>query len=688
MFTQNTFRILDGNKYIKNVTDDQGRMLWRQGKEKTVSGAFPLSMTPSRIKPIVHNIITGNSVRTITIDGTEYVVPDGYTLLDYLQGDKTSYIEIPSITISTTDELYAEFYANNAGNRIFGVNGYTRCYVAVSGTGTGSFCGGAYAVPLSAWHIGDHVLNTVKMNASGYTVNGTTYSWSGTLSDQTLENFEINEIRAAPHGSATSVAMFKTFYIKKSDGTYKLNLVQAKNSSNAIGMYDFVTGTFFTNAGSGSFTAGAELPLPTNPLGVKGCGEKTENLWDKSKSTTNWINGSGAVVHYPDGSAQMSDYVECNAGDTLTVCGFYNGDVFSYGQLEICWYNSAKTFLNRMTINNAASVSATAPAHAAYCKFGVYKHADTSIINHDTICVKGSTAPTSYIPYGYKLTELIASNCGMVDMGTLNWTKNTSSGVTYFCTNIRDLKQDLSYATIYCVKYGSGTLGNLPAGNKRISQWASSSKSYNRISIRDDDFDNETKFKSAMSGEYLFYQRTTDSEWQAPTTIAVYIDKPLGEVSTYADTFDFADGSHVENVGVKVLDGTESWTEKSSGTKHIYYTSITDRKTGGDDKHGSCSHFDFSTATSARAEDLTMFFYSSTATGFRYDAITSLTDWKAYIAAQYAAGTPVTVWYPLATPVTTQHTAVPVTPAQGTNYVDVITDVKPSSGEITYFSEI
>jgi hypothetical protein len=37
------------------------------------------------------------------------------------------------------------------------------------------------------------------------------------------------------------------------------NFIPAKNSSNVVGMYDTVSKTFFTNAGSGSFTAGPVL---------------------------------------------------------------------------------------------------------------------------------------------------------------------------------------------------------------------------------------------------------------------------------------------------------------------------------------------------------------------------------------------------------------------------------------------
>ncbi|MBR6838762.1 MAG: hypothetical protein IKM94_04310 [Alphaproteobacteria bacterium] len=37
------------------------------------------------------------------------------------------------------------------------------------------------------------------------------------------------------------------------------NLVPAKNSSNVIGMYDMVSGTFFTNQGTGTFVEGPEI---------------------------------------------------------------------------------------------------------------------------------------------------------------------------------------------------------------------------------------------------------------------------------------------------------------------------------------------------------------------------------------------------------------------------------------------
>ncbi len=83
---------------------------------------------------------------------------------------------------------------------------------------------------------------------------------------------------------------------------------------------------------------------------------------------------------------------------------------------------------------------------------------------------------------------------------------------------------------------------------------------------------------------------------------------------------------------------------------------------------------------------------------------TSAADFKVYLAQQYANGTPVTVWYVLATPETTvvneplmhigtyadtlsmEQAGVEIPTARGTNTLDVLTDVKPSEIYIKYKS--
>lgn len=80
---------------------------------------------------------------------------------------------------------------------------------------------------------------------------------------------------------------------------------------------------------------------------------------------------------------------------------------------------------------------------------------------------------------------------------------------------------------------------------------------------------------------------------------------------------------------------------------------------------------------------------------------TDTTAWKSYLAAQYAAGTPVTVWYVLATPTTgivneplakigdyadelhSEDAGVSIPTAKGSNTLTVETDLQPSGVSIT-----
>lgn len=75
----------------------------------------------------------------------------------------------------------------------------------------------------------------------------------------------------------------KIYYLKLwVDDTLTYDLVPAKrNSDNEVGMYDLATGTFYTNAGTGSFIAGPDIvPTPDNPIEIESVGEKTKNLVD------------------------------------------------------------------------------------------------------------------------------------------------------------------------------------------------------------------------------------------------------------------------------------------------------------------------------------------------------------------------------------------------------------------------
>ena len=62
----------------------------------------------------------------------------------------------------------------------------------------------------------------------------------------------------------------------------------------------------------------------------------------------------------------------------------------------------------------------------------------------------------------------------------------------------------------------------------------------------------------------------------------------------------------------------------------------------------------------------------------------STADFKAYLAAQYAAGTPVIVWYPLATPTIESITPQELSTVKGNNVIDATSDIAPFDVSVTY----
>ena len=72
---------------------------------------------------------------------------------------------------------------------------------------------------------------------------------------------------------------------------------------------------------------------------------------------------------------------------------------------------------------------------------------------------------------------------------------------------------------------------------------------------------------------------------------------------------------------------------------------------------------------------------------FKYDTIAATLDaWKAWLAAQYAAGTPVIIVYPLATETTEQTTAQHLVTHEGTNIVDSTANVEPVEAKVEYYA--
>lgn len=148
-----------------------------------------------------------------------------------------------------------------------------------------------------------------------------------------------------------------------------------------------------------------------------------------------------------------------------------------------------------------------------------------------------------------------------------------------------------------------------------------------------------------------------------------------------------------------VLTGGEAFTNYTfSGTRGVYVSNVLETKYTR--VYGMCTHYPVSTSPTPNslwigANDTRLYFV-----GIR-DALSvdDANDVKSWVAAQYANGTPVTVWYVLAEPetavvneplmkigdyadtVSAAQAGVTIPTVSGANFLDVPTEVKPS--EIT-----
>lgn len=130
-----------------------------------------------------------------------------------------------------------------------------------------------------------------------------------------------------------------------------------------------------------------------------------------------------------------------------------------------------------------------------------------------------------------------------------------------------------------------------------------------------------------------------------------------------ADSYDPETRTITRRIGVKVLDGTETWVhlDSWSGTYHTFrnVAAITDNASCGASSPAVLYSSHFTAATVSGADrfpqadntiSLGSMAHASYTLWIRANAYNNAVDFKQWLADQYNAGTPVTVYYPLATP--------------------------------------
>lgn len=163
------------------------------------------------------------------------------------------------------------------------------------------------------------------------------------------------------------------------------------------------------------------------------------------------------------------------------------------------------------------------------------------------------------------------------------------------------------------------------------------------------------------------------------------ITTPIERTTGGADEIS-SNGTLTRKITKMELDGTESDWRKGGGEGNMAFFVNSNLLNGAAGSPILCSHFPVSNDGSTTTD--IGIFIGSTGSNLRIrpENVTSmeLTDWTTWLSNQKAAGTPVTIYYVAATPITEQVT-VPTLPTTGTpEQFNVDTTLKPSEVQLTY----
>ncbi|MCQ2580972.1 MAG: hypothetical protein MJ164_02270, partial [Alphaproteobacteria bacterium] len=207
-------------------------------------------------------------------------LPAGYTELEYIESTGTQYIDTGYIFTSENEKITADFQVTDlthgeqdkfllgtqsadtskgmiwvdlfryTGSTTIG-NWYVRFGSSSSAAGFVGNENTRYQIELSK--------NTFKLYSGETLIGSLSPNWIGTFQNTPLTVF--GRLSNVGEFGESTPAKFWSLKIQNGD-TLTLDLIPAKRlSDNAIGMFDTVSQTFFTNAGTGDFIAGPEVVI-------------------------------------------------------------------------------------------------------------------------------------------------------------------------------------------------------------------------------------------------------------------------------------------------------------------------------------------------------------------------------------------------------------------------------------------
>lgn len=564
----------------------------RSNKFKSISGNGNVTIEDAIKRNLKDYKTYGNTVQS--------KLPDGYTQVDYIESSGTQYIDTGinadyklSLDIKLTDILNTQKHMGAIRNN--GNGTYTRHHFQTKNSNIqGSV---VYYVDTSYYRIKNtseqtnpHIYNIDLYNNTIQFDNEEPITITRTNFDTELNYWLFWRNRNEGLGQQDK-GNFRIYYCKMYVGNELVRdfIPCYRNSDNEVGLYDLVSGVFYTNQGTGVFTYGSVAPTPDSPIEIVSCGDRTKNLCGA-------LEQGGYDVNTGQTTINTSLYRNANPIKVSPNTN-YIFSINGVGQaVNVLEYKADGTYIGRIGSGAVSSNSYfTTSSETGY--INIFRGASAGIEKWQ---IEQNDTISSYEPYGYKIPINVRSDnlfdiseITSVANGTLSnniiTTKTSGSVANFNVAPIFPQKKLLSGHTYYLsadIRKKSGA-GNFRKINDYVADWTS------LISPTISDVFQKYVFTKTFTTDTAYYRflfqfgNTNNAVFEIKNiklsevnedyqpyyneTTNIYLDEPLRKIDEYSDYIDFKNGKVVRQLGEVILDGSEPNWYKGSDTSSNYY---------------------------------------------------------------------------------------------------------------------
>ena len=475
-------------------------------------------------------------------------------------------------------------------------------------------------------------------------------------------------------------------------GEFKESVVESDKDINGFWVNNMAVFTntvikFWANTNKSDFEQYGASPSPDYKSEIESVGSNV-NEFDIAAVKDGFLNEkTGKIIL--NNSWKCSDFIEI-LNKTYTFGWESNSDYF---QVTVCYYDENKKFISgksyglRGTFNNTFEVV----SNAKYMKIAYSVSVSGESVTREKIKLEKGTVATPYSKYGQGSVKVTKCNKNILDI-TANSVSNWN-GINITILDDKKIKVNgtvTGSGSTYNFQLTNYTASNLfdlkgnAVASMKLASGKVSNQQYLGFAIVKANEDGTIKYLTCLLGSQLQLSKGNYYNFRLYMNKNTVFDNAIFEIQLeYGDITtdyvqhkeqsyimptqtemlenDYLDYDNEEEVHVwnkKVLDGTEEINlQWDASDKHGYRIVINGIK-----KTTSSADKSLIISNSYKAyiqDDLFNLKYKACGISNRYnnseviirnDDITTVTAFKAYLKSQYDAGTPVVVYYQLATP--------------------------------------